>query len=160
MILICQLFSTSVNRIFGFSFFFFFFFVFQIFVFQHYRMGFLFLTFVYHFGFLVVRCIKNHRYNTKIITGVVGGSYSEVSLQVANLLRLFRIPQVRDVVHDDDKFDWERALKAGQTTNVDKPKRQDMTPIFFFYLFRFVSSFFSLPFLLCVGRSVEPFFGR
>ena len=35
-----------------------------------------------------------YRYNTKIITGVVGGSYSEVSLQVANLLRLFRIPQV------------------------------------------------------------------
>lgn len=35
-----------------------------------------------------------NRYNTKIITGVVGGSYSEVSLQVANLLRLFRIPQV------------------------------------------------------------------
>ena len=30
----------------------------------------------------------------KIISGVVGGSYSEVSLQVANLLRLFRIPQV------------------------------------------------------------------
>ncbi|RWS06043.1 metabotropic glutamate receptor-like protein, partial [Dinothrombium tinctorium] len=34
------------------------------------------------------------RYEMKTITGVVGGSYSEVSLQVANLLRLFRIPQV------------------------------------------------------------------
>ncbi|RWS25091.1 Metabotropic glutamate receptor-like protein [Leptotrombidium deliense] len=33
------------------------------------------------------------RYEMKTITGVVGGSYSEVSLQVANLLRLFRIPQ-------------------------------------------------------------------
>jgi hypothetical protein len=34
------------------------------------------------------------KYGMKIISGVVGGSYSEVSLQVANLLRLFRIPQV------------------------------------------------------------------
>lgn len=34
------------------------------------------------------------KFNTKAITGVVGGSYSEVSLQVANLLRLFRIPQI------------------------------------------------------------------
>ncbi|XP_067129619.1 metabotropic glutamate receptor [Centruroides vittatus] len=31
---------------------------------------------------------------TKAITGVIGGSYSEVSVQVANLLRLFRIPQI------------------------------------------------------------------
>lgn len=34
------------------------------------------------------------RYGRQVITGVVGGSYSEVSLQVANLLRLFKIPQV------------------------------------------------------------------
>lgn len=34
------------------------------------------------------------KYDWKHITGVVGGSYSEVSLQVANLLRLFKIPQV------------------------------------------------------------------
>ena len=38
--------------------------------------------------------IPRPKYGTKIIRGVVGGSYSEVSLQVANLLRLFRIPQV------------------------------------------------------------------
>jgi len=36
------------------------------------------------------------KYGSKMIAGVVGGSYSEVSLQVANLLRLFRIPQVSD----------------------------------------------------------------
>lgn len=34
------------------------------------------------------------RFSSKAISGVVGGSYSEVSLQVANLLRLFRIPQI------------------------------------------------------------------
>ncbi|KAH9421598.1 Metabotropic glutamate receptor 3, partial [Dermatophagoides pteronyssinus] len=34
------------------------------------------------------------KYDWKHISGVVGGSYSEVSLQVANLLRLFKIPQV------------------------------------------------------------------
>lgn len=36
------------------------------------------------------------KYGSKMIAGVIGGSYSEVSLQVANLLRLFRIPQVSD----------------------------------------------------------------
>ncbi|XP_054164108.1 metabotropic glutamate receptor-like isoform X2 [Oppia nitens] len=34
------------------------------------------------------------KYGSKHISGVVGGSYSEVSLQVANLLRLFKMPQV------------------------------------------------------------------
>ncbi|XP_022245723.1 metabotropic glutamate receptor-like [Limulus polyphemus] len=34
------------------------------------------------------------KFSNKAIRGVIGGSYSEVSLQVANLLRLFRIPQV------------------------------------------------------------------
>lgn len=34
------------------------------------------------------------KYGSGMIAGVIGGSYSEVSLQVANLLRLFRIPQV------------------------------------------------------------------
>lgn len=34
------------------------------------------------------------RFSSKAISGVIGGSYSEVSLQVANLLRLFRIPQI------------------------------------------------------------------
>ena len=38
--------------------------------------------------------IPRPKYGMKIISGVVGGSYSEVSLQVANLLRLFKIPQV------------------------------------------------------------------
>ena len=32
--------------------------------------------------------------NTGPVLGVVGGSYSSVSQQVANLLRLFRIPQI------------------------------------------------------------------
>lgn len=38
--------------------------------------------------------IPRPKYGMKTISGVVGGSYSEVSLQVANLLRLFKIPQV------------------------------------------------------------------
>lgn len=38
------------------------------------------------------------KYGSKMIAGVIGGSYSEVSLQVANLLRLFRIPQVSSPV--------------------------------------------------------------
>lgn len=37
------------------------------------------------------------KYGSKMIAGVIGGTYSEVSLQVANLLRLFRIPQVSDI---------------------------------------------------------------
>lgn len=38
------------------------------------------------------------RQGMRNIYGVVGGSYSEVSLQVANLLRLFRIPQVSFII--------------------------------------------------------------
>ncbi|KAG8197942.1 hypothetical protein JTE90_020318 [Oedothorax gibbosus] len=38
--------------------------------------------------------VPSLKFSTKAITGVVGGSYSEVSLQVANLLRLFKIPQI------------------------------------------------------------------
>lgn len=41
--------------------------------------------------------IPRPKYGMKTISGVVGGSYSEVSLQVANLLRLFKIPQVSNV---------------------------------------------------------------
>lgn len=35
----------------------------------------------------------------KVISGVVGASSSVTSIQVANLLRLFKIPQVRTVQH-------------------------------------------------------------
>lgn len=40
------------------------------------------------------------RQDMRNIYGVVGGSYSEVSLQVANLFRLFRIPQVNTATFD------------------------------------------------------------
>ncbi|KAI1290803.1 Metabotropic glutamate receptor [Halotydeus destructor] len=46
------------------------------------------------------------KYGMKVISGVVGGSYSEVSLQVANLLRLFRIPQARVLVDIVQTFNW------------------------------------------------------
>lgn len=34
------------------------------------------------------------KYEPKTVAGVIGGSYSSVSIQVANLLRLFKIPQI------------------------------------------------------------------
>ena len=34
------------------------------------------------------------RYRSKAVSGVVGGSYSTISINVANLFRLFRIPQI------------------------------------------------------------------
>lgn len=35
----------------------------------------------------------------KVISGVVGAASSVTSIQVANLLRLFRIPQVNKITH-------------------------------------------------------------
>lgn len=45
------------------------------------------------------------------VFGVVGGSYSSVSIQVANLLRLFRIPQISPastakVLSDKSRFEF------------------------------------------------------
>ena len=48
-----------------------------------------------HFLFLFPGEKPRYRFNnTGPVLGVVGGSYSSVSQQVANLLRLFRIPQI------------------------------------------------------------------
>ncbi|KAL3189489.1 hypothetical protein MRX96_002796 [Rhipicephalus microplus] len=56
------------------------------------------------------------RFSSRAISGVVGGSYSEVSLQVANLLRLFRIPpnQPRFDGHFAKRQDPLRLLRAHQ----------------------------------------------
>lgn len=53
----------------------------------------------------------NQKVDSKPIKGVVGGSYSEVSVQVANLLRLFRIPQISPastgtVLSDKSRYDF------------------------------------------------------
>lgn len=45
--------------------------------------------------------------NSKIVS-VVGGSYSSVTVQVANLLRLFRIPQVSPASTNADLSDKNR----------------------------------------------------
>lgn len=39
-------------------------------------------------------CSKTQHVGNKVISGVVGAASSVTSIQVANLLRLFRIPQV------------------------------------------------------------------
>lgn len=54
------------------------------------------------------RSTPRPKYNRTMIAGVVGGSYSEVSLQVANLLRLFRIPQVSYLTFHYPFFDRTR----------------------------------------------------
>lgn len=51
------------------------------------------------------------KYRAKPVRGVVGGSYSSVSLQVANLFRLFRIPQISPAstakaLSDKDRFEF------------------------------------------------------
>ena len=38
--------------------------------------------------------IPRPKYRSKAVSGVVGGSYSTISINVANLFRLFRIPQI------------------------------------------------------------------
>lgn len=51
------------------------------------------------------------KYRAKPVRGVVGGSYSSVSLQVANLFRLFHIPQVSPAstaraLSDKDRYEF------------------------------------------------------
>lgn len=60
---------------------------------------------------LVLPTIKKNYNNSGPIVGVIGGSYSSVSLQVANLLRLFRIPQISPAstakaLSDKTRFDF------------------------------------------------------
>ncbi|XP_044742127.1 metabotropic glutamate receptor [Chrysoperla carnea] len=54
---------------------------------------------------------KPKKNNTGPVVGVIGGSYSSVSLQVANLLRLFHIPQISPAstakaLSDKTRFDY------------------------------------------------------
>jgi hypothetical protein len=51
--------------------------------------------------------IRDSAKNSKIVS-VVGGSYSSVTVQVANLLRLFRIPQVSPASTNADLSDKNR----------------------------------------------------
>lgn len=60
---------------------------------------------------LVLPRIKKGYNNTGPVVGVIGGSYSSVSLQVANLLRLFHIPQISPAstakaLSDKSRFDY------------------------------------------------------
>lgn len=60
---------------------------------------------------MVVPRIKKGYNNTGPVLGVIGGSYSSVSLQVANLLRLFHIPQISPAstakaLSDKTRFDY------------------------------------------------------
>jgi metabotropic glutamate receptor 2/3 len=57
------------------------------------------------------------------VFGVVGGSYSSVSIQVANLLRLFRIPQISPastakVLSDKSRFEF--FARTGLNLNIFK----------------------------------------
>lgn len=60
---------------------------------------------------MVAPRIKKGYNNTGPVLGVIGGSYSSVSLQVANLLRLFHIPQISPAstakaLSDKTRFDY------------------------------------------------------
>ncbi|KAL7646292.1 UNVERIFIED_CONTAM: hypothetical protein RMT77_003201 [Armadillidium vulgare] len=51
------------------------------------------------------------KYLSKPVRGIIGGSYSSVSLQVANLFRLFRIPQISPAstakaLSDKDRYEF------------------------------------------------------
>ncbi|XP_037087825.1 metabotropic glutamate receptor-like [Pollicipes pollicipes] len=51
------------------------------------------------------------KYRTKAVSGVIGGSYSTISINAANLFRLFRIPQISpastaQVLSDKSRFEF------------------------------------------------------
>ncbi|XP_033614130.1 metabotropic glutamate receptor 3 [Fukomys damarensis] len=75
-----------------------------------------------------------------LIAGVIGGSYSSVSIQVANLLRLFRIPQVSYASTSAKLSDKSRYDYFARTVPPDFYQAKAMAEILRFFNWTYVST--------------------
>lgn len=76
----------------------------------------------------------------KIVAGVIGGSYSSVSIQVANLLRLFKMPQISYASTSSSLSDKSRYDFFVRTVPPDNFQAKAMADILQFYNWTYVSS--------------------
>ncbi|XP_041130754.1 metabotropic glutamate receptor 2-like [Polyodon spathula] len=74
------------------------------------------------------------------ISGVIGGSYSDVSIQVANLLRLFQIPQISYASTSAKLSDKTRYDYFARTVPPDFYQAKAMAEILRFYNWTYVST--------------------
>ncbi|XP_069500139.1 metabotropic glutamate receptor 2 isoform X3 [Ambystoma mexicanum] len=74
------------------------------------------------------------------ITGVIGGSYSDVSIQVANLLRLFQIPQISYASTSAKLSDKTRYDYFARTVPPDFYQAKAMAEILRFFNWTYVST--------------------
>uniref|UniRef100_A0A8D2LJX4 Glutamate metabotropic receptor 2 n=1 Tax=Varanus komodoensis TaxID=61221 RepID=A0A8D2LJX4_VARKO len=74
------------------------------------------------------------------ITGVIGGSYSDVSIQVANLLRLFQIPQISYASTSAKLSDKTRYDYFARTVPPDFYQAKAMSEILRFFNWTYVST--------------------
>ncbi|XP_043944285.1 metabotropic glutamate receptor 3 [Protopterus annectens] len=75
-----------------------------------------------------------------MITGVIGGSYSSVSIQVANLLRLFQIPQISYASTSAKLSDKTRYEYFARTVPPDFYQAKAMAEILRFFNWTYVST--------------------
>ncbi|XP_072419187.1 metabotropic glutamate receptor 3-like [Chiloscyllium punctatum] len=78
--------------------------------------------------------------NPLVIAGVVGGSYSSVSIQVANLLRLFQIPQISYASTSAKLSDKSRYDYFARTVPPDFYQAKAMVEILQFFNWTYVST--------------------
>ncbi|XP_039617410.1 metabotropic glutamate receptor 3 isoform X3 [Polypterus senegalus] len=78
--------------------------------------------------------------NPLVIAGVIGGSYSSVSIQVANLLRLFQIPQISYASTSAKLSDKSRYDYFARTVPPDFYQAKAMAEILRFFNWTYVST--------------------
>lgn len=83
------------------------------------------------------------KFHAKPVRGVVGGSYSSVSQQVANLFRLFKIPQISPASTAKALSDKERFEYFARTVPPDTFQVRAMIDILQFYNWTYVSALYS-----------------
>lgn len=80
------------------------------------------------------------KYEPKTVAGVIGGSYSSVSIQVANLLRLFKIPQISYASTSAQLSDKSRYEYFVRTVPPDNFQALAMVDIVQFFNWTYVST--------------------
>ena len=83
------------------------------------------------------------KYRAKPVRGVIGGSYSSVSLQVANLFRLFRIPQVSPASTAKALSDKSRFEFFARTVPPDTFQAMAMMDVMEMFNWSYVSTIYS-----------------
>ncbi|XP_071810181.1 metabotropic glutamate receptor 3-like isoform X1 [Asterias amurensis] len=82
----------------------------------------------------------NHTANPGVVAGVIGGSYSTVSIQVANLLRLFQIPQISYASTSSELSDRKKFEYFARTVPPDKLQAKAIADIVASFGWTYVST--------------------